>query len=221
MYHISMSKKKAVLLVGPTGAGKTPLGDWLERRGLWGRRCAHFDFGANLRTIAASFEVRAAERRQGVLFSPHERAVILDSLATGALLENENFPIAEKILDLFAGESRFRPDDLVVLNGLPRHAGQARDMERIVDVKAVLSLTATAEVIKERIRIDTGGDRAGRPDDSLEAIERKLRIFAERTVPLLDYYVSRNVPVLTIVVLAATKPEEILPDLERRPVPFS
>ena len=47
------------LLVGPTGLGKTPPGDELERRGFLGRRCVHLDFGANLRRIAAAPEPEA------------------------------------------------------------------------------------------------------------------------------------------------------------------
>ena len=44
---------KAVLLVGPTGCGKSPLGQLLERLGLKGMRCLHFDFGKRLRKINA------------------------------------------------------------------------------------------------------------------------------------------------------------------------
>jgi adenylate kinase family enzyme len=48
--------REAILLLGPTGSGKTPLGQVLERRGLWGHRCSHFDFGDNLREIVARDE---------------------------------------------------------------------------------------------------------------------------------------------------------------------
>jgi len=48
-----MIRRDAILLVGPTGAGKTPLGEWLQLHGLWGRRCHHFDFGTNLREVAS------------------------------------------------------------------------------------------------------------------------------------------------------------------------
>jgi len=216
MYHIFMDKKKAILLVGPTGAGKTPLGELLESRGLRGRRCFHFDFGANLRTIGASFEGVAAAETPGVIFSPRERSVILDSLAGAALLENENFPIAEKILDGFVEGKRVGLDGLLVLNGLPRHAGQARDLERSTEVCAVVNLIGTAAVLKERIRLDTGGDRAGRSDDSLEAIEAKLEIFEKRTLPLLEFYAARQVPIIKIPVGAGTTAEEILARIERR-----
>ncbi|MCX6562183.1 MAG: nucleoside monophosphate kinase [Candidatus Aminicenantes bacterium] len=211
-----MDNKKAILLVGPTGAGKTPLGELLECRGFRGRRCLHFDFGANLRAIAASFEAVIAGERQDDAFSARERAVILDSLAGGALLENENFPIAEKILDRFVHEKGVGRDDLLIMNGLPRHPGQARDLERSTEVCAVVNLIGTAAVIKERIRLDTGGDRAGRSDDSLEAVERKLEIFEKRTLPLLEFYAARRVPILKIPVGAGTTAEEVLADLERR-----
>lgn len=46
-----MKRLQAILLVGPTGSGKTPLGELLQRKGLWQRRCCHFDFGWNLRRI--------------------------------------------------------------------------------------------------------------------------------------------------------------------------
>jgi hypothetical protein len=44
----------AILLVGPTGSGKTPLGALCEKKGLWQSRVFHFDFGAILRRIAAA-----------------------------------------------------------------------------------------------------------------------------------------------------------------------
>lgn len=49
--HLKRGRTPAVLLLGSTGSGKTPLGDLIERRGLRGVRCLHFDFGVNLRKI--------------------------------------------------------------------------------------------------------------------------------------------------------------------------
>lgn len=39
-----------VLLVGPTGSGKSPPGDLLAKRGFLGRRAHHLDFGSALRS---------------------------------------------------------------------------------------------------------------------------------------------------------------------------
>jgi adenylate kinase len=198
--------RPALLLLGPTGSGKSPLGDLLERIGLWGRRCAHFDFGANLRAAAAGTLEAGLE--------PAELEVVRHSLATGALLGDEHFPIAAKILTGFAAAKRLSDCDVLVLNGLPRHAGQARDLEPFAIVVAVISLETDVETLSERLRDDSGGDRAGRIDDTPEAVADRLRIFADRTVPLLEYYWSRGVPILPVCVEATTRPEAMAEILE-------
>jgi len=179
----------ALLLLGPTGSGKSPLGEAAARSGLWGRRCHHFDFGENLRRAAAAGGARPAsisEKRGSRSSAAH--------LAAGALLEDEDFPIAARIFEGFLRASGFRPGDLVILNGLPRHAGQARDMDDLAAVIAVVELAAAAPVIHERIRHDTGGDRKGRNDDSLAEIGRKLALYEERTRPLVDHYRTKVRP---------------------------
>lgn len=201
-----MRKWRAVLLLGPTGAGKTPLGDLLERTGLWGKRCVHFDFGVNLRAAAAG--------SLGAGLAPGELEIVRRSLATGALLEDEDFPIAAKVLMGFIAARSLASRDLLILNGLPRHAGQARDLEPYAIVAAVISLETDVETLRERLRIDPGGDRAGRIDDAPEAVADRLRIFADRTVPLLEYYWSRGVPILPVCVEVTTRPEDMAAVLE-------
>jgi len=185
------------LLLGPTGAGKTPLGQLLEERGVAGRRCFHFDFGAELRAVAAP-------PGGGAGLSPAERQVVLRSLATGALLEDHEFPIALRILRAFVRRSGVGEEDRLVLNGLPRHIGQARMMEDVVRVAAVISLEAGAEVIRERLSLNTGGDRVDRVDDELQAVRKKLVLFRMRTLPLIEYYENREVSVLRVPVGART-----------------
>jgi len=43
----------------------------------------------------------------------------------GALLENESFHVALRILDSYISARSVEPDDLLIMNGLPRHIGQA------------------------------------------------------------------------------------------------
>lgn len=185
----------SLLLVGPTGSGKTPLGQEMERRGLAGRRCVHFDFGANLRLLAA-----ATEPEPGLTAA--DLRVIRDSLATGALFEERDLPMIIKILRLFAEKGSLTPDALLVLNGLPRHRRQAEDLAGVVAVERVIQFEASAAVIRERIWLDPGGDRARRVDDTLEAVEKRLGIFWGRTLPLFDFYRERRVPILVIPVTA-------------------
>ena len=185
----------SVLLAGPTGSGKTPLGDEMERRGLRGRRCLHFDFGANLRAAAAGkageYELTAAELK-----------VIRASLASGALFEDRDTLMIVKILRRFAEMRGLTPDSVLVLNGLPRHRSQAEAIAAVVAVERVISLEADAAVIRERILLDPGLDRAGRGDDDLKAVIGRLETFQKRTAPLLDFYRERGVPVSVIRVTA-------------------
>ncbi len=192
----------ALLILGPTGSGKTPLGDLIEARGLLVRRCLHFDFGANLRRLVQRDRPGPIVRREDLDF-------LRQVLHRGALLEDEHFSLAQRVLGEFLAARHADARTLVVLNGLPRHAGQAEAMERIVDIRAVVSLECTAETVFERIRRNAGGDRAGRPDDDLDCIRRKLRVFGERTAPLVDHYRQRGTPVVTVEVTASATPEEV------------
>jgi adenylate kinase family enzyme len=196
----------ALLLIGPTGAGKTPLGDHIEKHGMKGRRCLHFDFGHQLRTIAEGDSPPGG-------FSQKDHAFIKGVLEKGFLLEDAHFHIANKILGLFLGRRSFNRDDMLVLNGLPRHAGQARDIKTVVKIRGLVVLECTAEDVYERIRENTGKDRTGRTDDRLEMVRRKLDIFRERTGPLVDYYAGAGTDILRIKVTAASTPEELYSSL--------
>jgi len=193
---------QAILLLGPTGVGKTPLGDLLESKGLNGVRCHHFDFGANLRAIA---EEEPDER-----FSAQEISFVKDKLKKGALLEDKDFPLATKTLDSFIKRRGVVRDDLIILNGLPRHMGQAKDIAGMLDINLVIALSATPEVIRERIRENVDEDRTARTDDSLDEITGKLEIFEARTRPLLDYYTKQGVRIKRINVTAKLKADDML-----------
>lgn len=198
----------SLLLVGPTGSGKTPLGDEIERRGVRGRRAVHFDFGANLRRAAAGqgdeFGLTAAELE-----------VIRRSLASGALFEAQDLPFIRKILGGFARARLSGPGDLLVLNGLPRHWSQAEALAPLVAVETVVSLRAGPVVILQRIRLDTGRDRSGRTDDDLGSVSKRLAIFRKQTAPLLGYYKERGVPVLPLRVTASMTAAEMYAALDR------
>jgi adenylate kinase len=192
----------AILLLGPTGSGKTPLGDLLEARGLGGRRCVHFDFGENLRQVATAAKPDA-------LITPEDIEFCREVLRSGALLEDEDFPLAERILRRFLGRRSVDAGTVVVLNGLPRHVGQARALEAILDVQAVISLRCPPETALARIRGNIGGDRAGRADDDPALVARKLATFHDQTEPLVDHYRSRDCRVETVEVTVEMSAEEM------------
>ncbi len=192
----------ALLLIGPTGAGKTPLGDLFEQKGINGTRCLHFDFGSRLRSIA-----REGSPPKG--FDRREHSFIRDVLEKGLLLEDEHFPIAEKIVLHFMEQKGYQEGDLLVLNGLPRHQGQAEDMKRLVTFRGLLVLDCAPEDVLVRISGNSGGDRAGRPDDDIGLVRKKLEIFSERTEPLIRYFSSAGTGVVRLKVTADSSASRI------------
>ncbi len=192
----------AVLLLGPTGVGKSPLGDSLARHGLFGRLCRHLDFGAELR-LAISNKDRSAG------YSYDELDFIHGVLERGLLLENEHFPLAQKIMSLFLDRTGFSQKDLLVLNGIPRHTGQARDIEKIGTIHALIVLDCTAEDVYCRIRDNVGGDRTERVDDKRDLIERKLNIYHERTTPLIEHYQSRGSRIFRVSISSDMTAEKV------------
>ena len=202
---------QAVLLVGPPGSGKSPLGDRLEAEGLGGSRCCHFDFGAELR--------RAAVGGPRGALTAVDVATVRGALGSGALLEDGQFHIASALLRGHLAERAVGPGDLVVLNGLPRHVGQARDVAALVDVVAVVELRCTRACALARIRGNADGDRAGRADDGAHAVRRRLATYAERTRPLLDHYRRQGVRALALDVGADTQARDLWERLEREWLP--
>ncbi len=186
----------AILLLGPTGAGKSPLGDEIARRGFNGHRAHHLDFGAELRAAVSA-------GRSGD-FTGDERSFIEGVLERGLLLENERFALAEKIIRLFLERNAFEQGHLLVLNGIPRHTGQARDMAGIADIQALVVLECPADDVRLRLQNNVAGDRSGRIDDDTVLVGKKLDIFRERTAPLIAYYEDRGRMIYTLDISGRT-----------------
>lgn len=158
----------------------------------------HFDFGENLRSLADHAGPHGD-------FSSEEIQFINRVLHEGALLENKDFPLARKVFNRFVDSIRpnthaFR----MVLNGLPRHIDQARKMEAWADMRLIVELHCTVQILEQRIKENPAGDRTNRKDDLPELVQRKIRTYRERTEPLLAYYRDRGVPVLTVEIDAKT-----------------
>jgi adenylate kinase len=198
----------AIVLIGPTGSGKSPLGELLASSGLWGSRCIHFDFGSELRKIASG-QARGDFNTDEILF-------VRNVLETGALLEDSDFHIALRAISAALIAQNADEDCIIALNGVPRHVGQARDLQSVVDVRAVAMLDCSPEVVGARIATNAGGDRTGRSDDDIAAVTKRLEIFAARTEPLADYYRNAGASVYTIDVTQTTTPREIVDELDHR-----
>lgn len=185
-------KIQALLLIGPTGSGKTPLGEALERCGLRGRRCVHLDFGALLRS--------AAQDPQDYQLDDEEHAFINKVLNEGLLLEDDRYPLAEKMFKIFFSLRSIGPEALLILNGFPRHLGQARSLESIVAVRELVVLECSPEAVLRRIDSNVARDRSGRSDDRREMIEKKLDLYRQRTEPLIEHYSQQHAEITRVQV---------------------
>lgn len=199
----------ALILLGPTGSGKTPLGALLADRGWRGWRCVHFDFGAQLRQVAAGGRAAAGVSAADVAF-------VQQVLERGALLEDRDFPLAERILRSFLRAAAVDARTLVVMNGLPRHVGQAEAVESVVRAWAVVQLRCSPQTVWARIATNIGGDRTRRTDDDLAAVERKLAIYAARTAPLVAHYRAQGIPLATLEMTATVTPEQAWSQLQEQ-----
>jgi len=191
----------SILILGPTGVGKSPLGDVIARKGMFGRRCHHLDFGSELRDAVSCMDRSTA-------YSKKELDFIHGVLELGLLLENEHFPLARKIISLYLDRVGFSEQDMLVLNGIPRHAGQARGIATIAAIHAIVVLDCSSNDILYRIRDNVGGDRTERIDDNKELIEKKLTIFRERTTPLIEHYTRQGCALYRISVSRDMTPTE-------------
>lgn len=190
---------RSALLLGPTGSGKTPLGARSEQNGLAGRTCHHFDFGAALRESA---------HPSVSIFDEREKKFILDLLKDNRLLEQDHFHIARRLFLSFYRSRSVKQDDWILMNGLPRHLEQAKSVENLVCIRTVAVLQCSTRILRKRIRMNTGGDRSGRTDDTLTSIRNKLGIYEDRTRPLIDFYKGRGCSILKIRIGIHTSPFE-------------
>jgi adenylate kinase len=121
---------------------------------------------------------------------------------------------------LSAGE--LVPDDLVVrilrerlsepdcergclLDGFPRTAGQAQALSEMLNgagqpLDAVIALRVDQEELVRRLAI------RDRPDDKPETVRARLKVYQDRTEPLLDYYDRQG---LLINIDGAGTPDEV------------
>jgi adenylate kinase len=96
---------------------------------------------------------------------------------------------------------QFKPDiDVLVLDGIPRNAGQAEIMDELIDVKKVFHLSCpNREALFARLKKRALKDN--RLDDANEeVIRRRLATYEAESKPVLEYYKDR------VQVVDATEP---------------
>lgn len=229
---------QALLLIGPPGAGKSPLGDYLQKQSSAGKKLCHLDFGRELRDILKEHSAPGSDHQAGkgegekettVLeagvglsgpnyFSRQELERIRQSVEKASLFEEPDRELVRKIVRHFLGKNAIGEDDILVLNGLPRHRAQLAWLEDILTIALVVNLDCPEDVAVRRILANLDGERQGRQDDRLEVIVRRYRLYQEKTGPLLDYFRQAGVPVISLKVDRETRPDTLWPKLQASPL---
>ncbi len=157
-----------LLVLGPQGAGK----------GTQAKRIAA-DYGIPHISTGDMFrEAIASGSELGKRVEP--------ILAAGELVPDELTMalIRERLVQEDAREG-------FVLDGFPRNSAQADALDAMLEqigrtLDAVLFFDLPDEVAVERLR--RSSDEEGRPDDTPEAIARRLAIYHEQTEPVVEHY---------------------------------
>jgi len=83
-----------------------------------------------------------------------------------------------------------------ILDGYPRNIAQAEALDGLLvrlerPVEEALQIDVDIERVIERIALRASAE--GRSDDSEEVARKRMRVYAEQTAPVADYYAARGV----------------------------
>ncbi len=95
-------------------------------------------------------------------------------------------------IDAAVDGHEFKPDiDVLVLDGIPRNVGQAKIMDRVIDVKKVFHLSCP-DRDQLFVRLKKRALKDNRLDDANEeVIKRRLETYENESKPVLEYYSDR------------------------------
>lgn len=203
-----------IVFLGPPGAGKGTQASELARElGI-----PHLSTGDLLRAAVA------ARTAHGLEADGHIRAgrLVPDDVVLKVLHERLEQP------DARAG---------YILDGFPRNLAQAEALEKFAHIDRVVSFEVSPDVLVRRLsgrwicpkcntvynlstkppkvpgRCDLDGtELVQRPDDRPEAVTTRLKVYAEHTAPLLEYY--RKLHLLRSIDADGT-PDEVAARLRR------
>lgn len=161
-----------IVLFGPPGSGKGTQASTLKER----LRVPHISTGDLLRAAV----------RAGTPLGQKVKSV----MDAGRLVSDD------LMLDLL--EERFAQDDArtgFILDGYPRNLAQANALDALLErTGQPLDLAILLEVPHELIISRLAGRAAaeGRKDDDPETVRARLKVYAEQTAPVADFYRRRG-----------------------------
>lgn len=188
-----------ILLFGAPGSGKGTQGKVLGQiPGFYHQSC-----GEVFRTLNTRSEL-------GQIFLQYSSKGLLVPDDVTIRMWRENIR-AQEILSLYKPD-----DDLLVLDGIPRNANQAKIMDDYIEVLEVVHLVCSdEEKMFERLR--KRALKENRADDAREeVIRRRWKVYMEETKPVLAHYP----PSIIKTVDALGSPASVLQHILERVVPI-
>jgi adenylate kinase len=161
-----------IVFLGPPGSGK----------------------GTQARLLAARLRVPAISTGEML------RAAVLEGSPLGgkvkAIMESGEL-VPDDLMIVLIRERMASPDarDGFVLDGFPRTVDQALALERILAGNEKTLSTVVNLAVPEAVLIDRLAGRSGlehRSDDRGDTVLERLRVYHEKTEPLVDFYRRRN-----------------------------
>lgn len=124
-----------------------------------------------------------------------------------------------------------------ILDGFPRTLKQAKDLETVTGIDAIINLNVPEWVIVERLssrrqckkcgaiynvrflkpKVEgvcdkCGGEMFQRDDDMPEVIKERLKVYEENTKPLLEFFKDKDITIVTVTCNDVDVPPEIMID---------
>jgi adenylate kinase len=190
---------------------------------------------------------------KGTYASRLQRKLGVDVIAMGDIFREimkEDTPLGKKVKG-FVEKGQLVPDDVVIevlkqrltkvssskgfiLDGFPRTIDQAKALEKIAQIGAVILLAVPDWIIIERLstrrickncgevynvrylkpKVEGVCDKCGgqlyqRSDDTAEVIKDRIKVYEKQTQPILQYYKEKKVPQAEFKTESLDMPPEI------------
>ncbi len=165
------NRYKSILLFGAPGAGKGTQGKILGKiPGFFHLACGD---------VFRSLDMTSDLGKQFLNFSSRGE-LVPDELTIQMWRQNMH---AQTVLSLYKPKQ-----DLLVLDGIPRNVGQARELENSLDVFKVIHLRCNDEnAMMQRMR--KRALKENRMDDADDKVIRhRFEVYHEETLPVLEFY---------------------------------
>lgn len=193
------ARYKTLLLFGAPGSGKGTQGKILGQiPGFF-----HLSCGEVFRTLNTKSDL-------GKIFVEYSSKGLLVPDDITIRMWHENIR-AQQILSLYKPD-----DDLLVLDGIPRNANQARIMDQYIEVLEIIHLVCSDEdKMFERLR--KRALKENRADDAREeVIRRRWKVYQDETKPVLAHYPQHIIKTVD----ALGSPGNVLEHILERVVPI-